>query len=224
MRLGPTGHVDGFARANLPPADEWPDLLLDGFDYPEWLNAGVELCDAHVAAGHGERIALIGNGRTRTYRELAEWSNRIARALVEELSRTCPEFATMWSANDVSSYGEGTKHVDHPIAGRLALEYSAFAVDDRFHGKGLGTVLLERLAAAAAAHGLRRFDAMTLPENAAMLDVFHESGFEIRSKSDYGAINVQLSLGATREAVARSDGELLITKPVVSPARSRSGK
>jgi GNAT superfamily N-acetyltransferase len=57
----------------------------------------------------------------------------------------------------------------------------AFAVDDRFHGKGLGTMLLERLAAIAGAHGFKRFEATTLTENAAMLEVFHESGFEIRS-------------------------------------------
>ena len=49
--LGPTGHVDGFARDNLPPAEQWPDLLLNGFDYPEWLNAGVELCDVLVDRG-----------------------------------------------------------------------------------------------------------------------------------------------------------------------------
>src|SRR5262245_48556711 len=82
---------------------------------------------------------------------------------------------------------------------------AAFAVDDRFQGKGLGTVLLERLAAAASAHGLRRFEAITLPENAAMLDVFHESGFEIHSKADFGAVTVQLSLSPTRETVAALD-------------------
>ena len=31
----------------------------------------------------GDRIALIGNGRQRTYKELADWSNRLAHALVE---------------------------------------------------------------------------------------------------------------------------------------------
>jgi acetate---CoA ligase (ADP-forming) len=82
---------------------------------------------------------------------------------------------------------------------------AAFAVDDRFQGKGLGTVLLERLAAVAAAHGLTRFDAITLPENKAMLDVFFESGFEIRSKSEYGSINVELSLSPTRQTVAALD-------------------
>jgi acetate---CoA ligase (ADP-forming) len=84
----------------------------------------------------------------------------------------------------------------------------AFAVDDRFHGKGLGTMLLERLAAIAGAHGFRRFDAMTLTDNAAMLEVFHESGFEIRSKSDRGCVNVQLSIdptGASVNAAERRD-------------------
>jgi 2-aminobenzoate-CoA ligase len=38
--LGPSGmHIDSFTRDNLPPADQWPDLLLEGFDYPDRLNA-----------------------------------------------------------------------------------------------------------------------------------------------------------------------------------------
>ncbi len=49
--------------------------------------------------------------------------------LVDELCRESAEFQTIWGANDVSTYGEGTKHILHPIAGPLALEYSAFAVD-----------------------------------------------------------------------------------------------
>lgn len=48
---------------------------------------------------------------------------------------------------------------------------AAFAVDDRFQGKGLGTILLERLATIAVANGFDRFEAMTLTENTAMLEV-----------------------------------------------------
>jgi len=83
--LGPSGHVDDFARRNLPPSEQWPDLLLDRpeFQYPEYLNAAVELTDRIVERGWGDRIALIGNGRQRTYKELADWSNRLAHALVE---------------------------------------------------------------------------------------------------------------------------------------------
>ncbi len=84
MKLGPTGHVDTFARDNLPPPDQWPDFLLEGHAYPEWLNVGVELTDAMVKKGFGDHVALIGNGRQRTYKELADWTNRLAHALVED--------------------------------------------------------------------------------------------------------------------------------------------
>ena len=83
--LGPTAHVDTFARDGLPKQEDWPDFLLDGFDYPEYLNVAVELTDAQVDKGFGDNIALIGNGRQRTYKELADWTNRLARTLVEDL-------------------------------------------------------------------------------------------------------------------------------------------
>ena len=82
--LGSTAHVDTFARDNLPPVVLWPEFVLDEFTYPDHLNAAVELTDVQVAAGHGDRIALIGNGRQRTYKELTDWTNRLARALVED--------------------------------------------------------------------------------------------------------------------------------------------
>lgn len=84
MMLGPTGHSDTFTRDRLPAPGDWPEIRLAGFDYPDWLNAGVELTDAMVAKGFGDNTALIGNGRSRTYKELTDWSNRIAHALVEE--------------------------------------------------------------------------------------------------------------------------------------------
>src|ERR1035438_3464352 len=83
--LGPSGHVDDFARRNLPPFEQWPELLLDRpeFRHPEYLNAAVELTDRIVEKGLGDQVALIGNGRQRTYKELTDWSNRLAHALVE---------------------------------------------------------------------------------------------------------------------------------------------
>jgi 2-aminobenzoate-CoA ligase len=85
--LGPSGHVDTFSRDRLPPRDQWPDLLLDRpeFQYPEYLNVAVELTDRMVEKGFGDRVALIGNGRRRTYKELTDWSNKLAHALVNDL-------------------------------------------------------------------------------------------------------------------------------------------
>ena len=82
--LGPSGHVDTFTRDRLPPADQWPDFRLAGFDYPDHLNAAVELTDRMVERGFGDHTALIGNGRIRTYKELSDWTSRIAHALVSD--------------------------------------------------------------------------------------------------------------------------------------------
>lgn len=83
--LGPTAHTDTFARDNLPPEDQWPEFQLDGFGYPDHINVGVELTDKMVEKGFGDYTALIGNGRRRTYKELSDWTNRLAHALVEDL-------------------------------------------------------------------------------------------------------------------------------------------
>jgi 2-aminobenzoate-CoA ligase len=83
--LRPSSHEDSFSRDQLPAPGSWPDLLLDRFSYPDRLNAGVELTDTMVARGFGDRVALIGNGRRRTYKELADWTNRLAHALVDDL-------------------------------------------------------------------------------------------------------------------------------------------
>jgi acetyl coenzyme A synthetase (ADP forming)-like protein len=70
----------------------------------------------------------------------------------------------------------------------------AFAVDDRFQGKGIATSMLERLALIAAEHGFRWFQATTLFENQQMIEVFRDSGFEVRSKSGQGVIDVRLTV------------------------------
>jgi 2-aminobenzoate-CoA ligase len=82
--LGPTAHTDTFARDKLPPPEQWPNLLPGGFEYPGRLNAAVELTDRMVDRGFADHVALIGNGRRRTYKELADWTDRIAHALTEE--------------------------------------------------------------------------------------------------------------------------------------------
>ena len=82
--LGPTAHIDGFARDNLPPEAEQPVFNLSAFPYPDMMNAAVELTDRMVEKGFGDHVALIGQGRARTYAELADWTSRIARALVED--------------------------------------------------------------------------------------------------------------------------------------------
>ncbi|HEX9564801.1 MAG TPA: AMP-binding protein [Gemmatimonadaceae bacterium] len=89
--LYPSGHVDGFARANLPPFEQWPVLRLSGpYAVPPRLNAAVELLDRAVAEGHGARIALVSAGDSGkwsgvTYAELHDQVDHLAHVLVSEM-------------------------------------------------------------------------------------------------------------------------------------------
>jgi 2-aminobenzoate-CoA ligase len=69
LSLGPTAHVDTFTRDHLPPAHQWPDLLLDRpeFQYPEYVNAAVELPNGWWRKGSA--IMLRHRNGRRTYKE-----------------------------------------------------------------------------------------------------------------------------------------------------------
>lgn len=79
------------------------------------------------------------------------------------------------------------------------------AVADTYQGRGIGTLLLERLAVIAAANGICHFWAMTSFENQQMLEVFRASGFACRTRTEQGAVEVDLTLAPTEASVANSE-------------------
>jgi 2-aminobenzoate-CoA ligase len=86
--MQPSAHVDSFARDNLPPRAQWPDMIfaLPELHYPERLNCAVDFIDRHIAEGRGERLAVCAPDGTRwTYTALAAQVNRIANVLTGEL-------------------------------------------------------------------------------------------------------------------------------------------
>lgn len=89
-------------------------------------------CDPHVRAAQfdWDGVARFVVAAFRADAARAGAGTAVAD-LVDELCRRSPEFAAMWGEHDVRSYGEGLKRLRHPIAGLIAFEYSAFAVDGR---------------------------------------------------------------------------------------------
>jgi 2-aminobenzoate-CoA ligase len=85
--MAQTAHVDTFARDNLPPRDQWPEMLFDlpELHYPERLNGAAELLDKNVLLGAGGRPAILTPNGSLTYAQLQEKTNSIARVLVEDL-------------------------------------------------------------------------------------------------------------------------------------------
>jgi len=73
---------DSFVRDRLPPADQLPEFQL--LDYPERLNAAAEL----LKGGKPDDLAVVNAHGRWTYRDLDDFSGRIARLLVEEKGLT----------------------------------------------------------------------------------------------------------------------------------------
>lgn len=73
----------------------------------------------------------------------------------------------------------------------------AFVVADAHQGRGIGSVLLEHLAAAARESGVRRFEALVLAQNTAMLRVFRDAGYELTRQLAYGEVSLEVAVDAT---------------------------
>ncbi|WP_250257706.1 GNAT family N-acetyltransferase [Dermabacter sp. Marseille-Q3180] len=89
----------------------------------------------------------------------------------------------------------------------------ACVVSDRLHGQGIGTILIERLAAIARSVGIETFTADVLADNDAMFRVLERTGVELeRGKIEEGAVALSWStvptpatLAAQRERVRRAE-------------------
>ncbi|MER2133861.1 MAG: GNAT family N-acetyltransferase [Arthrobacter sp.] len=108
----------------------------------------------------------------------------------------------------------------------------AFNISDDHQGRGIGSILLEHLAAAARENGIRRFSAEVLPENRKMLSVFADAGYEVRRAFDDGVIALDFDIDPTEKsravmesrehrAEARSVADLLAPSSIAVIGASR---
>jgi acyl-CoA synthetase (NDP forming)/RimJ/RimL family protein N-acetyltransferase len=88
----------------------------------------------------------------------------------------------------------------------------AFFIDDDHHGRGMATVLLEYLAAAAREAGITGFTASVLPQNRKMLGVFTQAGFTASSRFEEGVIEVTLDIEPTPEAQAAIEARAAVAE------------
>jgi GNAT superfamily N-acetyltransferase len=70
----------------------------------------------------------------------------------------------------------------------------ALAVTDAWQGRGVGTILLQRLTDRAREEGIARFSAEVLAENATMLHMVRELGSVQQTDSRHGAVQVEVEL------------------------------
>jgi acyl-CoA synthetase (NDP forming)/GNAT superfamily N-acetyltransferase len=70
----------------------------------------------------------------------------------------------------------------------------AFAVTDRMHGRGLGTLLLEHLVSGAVQRGVTTFTASVLLDNAEMQKVFVNAGLSVQRHLEAGVLEFTCAL------------------------------
>ncbi|MDT8914244.1 GNAT family N-acetyltransferase [Amycolatopsis sp. PS_44_ISF1] len=185
--------------------------MRDPFDYPRDWEADVVLSDGGtvhlrpvVPSDADGLVALHGrlSERTRYFRYFGAYPRIPPRDLVrfstvDHHDRVA--FAALLG-DDIVAVGRYERLDQGPSA------EVAFLVDDRHQGRGLGSILLEHLAAAASESGLRRFVAEVLSENAAMVRVFRDAGYQVSRAIEEGVLHLEFDIDPTEEslAVARS--------------------
>src|SRR6188768_4212434 len=100
--MAQSGHVDTFARDNLPPREQWPEFKfgLPELQYPERLNCVTHWVDRWVEDGQGAQPCLLSPAEELTYAQLNERVNRIANVLVRDLGMVSGNRVLLRAANN----------------------------------------------------------------------------------------------------------------------------
>ncbi|TDP92037.1 bifunctional GNAT family N-acetyltransferase/acetate--CoA ligase family protein [Labedaea rhizosphaerae] len=178
----------------------------DPYDYPRAWEADVVLSDGGtvhmrpITPGDADALlALHGrlSERTRYLRYFGPYPTLPAKDL-ERFSTMDHHDRVAFAAllgGDIIAVGRYER-----IDGGDSAEV-AFLVEDAHQGRGLGSILLEHLAAAARERGLRRFVAEVLAENGKMVRVFRDAGYQVSRAYEEGVIHLEFDIDPTEESV-----------------------
>jgi acetate---CoA ligase (ADP-forming) len=188
---------------------------------------------------HREADVVLHDGSTVRLRPIRDGDEEPLRAFLEGLSDESRAFRFFSGAVDLERAAEVLAEVDYRdryglVATRGAEERVvghgvyigegggraevAFAIDEGMQGRGLGTILLAHLAEVAHESGIATFTAEVLPQNHRMIEVFHESGFPTRTRSEPGVLLVELPTSFSPQSVARfEDRDRIAARAAVKP-------
>ncbi len=171
------------ATADLPSA---PDSTLEGSAASELvvLRDGSSITIRRGRAKDEPALRSFLAGLCLEARRLRFFSGAVDIAYAAHLSAAADERHVGLIAHDAAGVIVGHAMYVQLEQQREGAEV-AVAVADHLHDRGLGTILIERLAAIAEQRGITHFVAEVLAENRAMLDVFRE-GFDARVVRDAG--------------------------------------
>jgi RimJ/RimL family protein N-acetyltransferase len=174
-----------------PGSQESDVVLRDG--------STVHVCPAKPADAPAVRLLLNGlSARSRWLRFFSAFPN-LAKAArwATEIDNGGRYGLVATTERDGRMVGHAglERASDRPERAEVALE-----IADAMQGKGLGTVLLCRLAEAANELGIQVLDAEVLPENRQMIRVFRDCGYPVKVHSFPGVELVELRTSRAAKA------------------------
>jgi acetate---CoA ligase (ADP-forming) len=176
--------------------------------YPPGLEVDVALRDGSIA--HIRPIRTDDEQSLLAFLHELSDSDRRMRffSLGNDLSRTARDEADVdyvHSFGLLATAGSSERIVGHalyaPVSGGRA--EVAFAIAADYQGRGLATLLLGQLADTAAVNGIHTFEAVVLPDNRRMLDVFRESGFPVTTRYEWNTVEAEFPTSLTPDVLAR---------------------
>ncbi|MEU4764396.1 GNAT family N-acetyltransferase [Actinosynnema sp. NPDC023794] len=179
---------------------------MDPFDYPRHWEADVVLSDGGtvhlrpITPDDAEKLlAFHGrlSERTRYYRYFGPYP-RMPKRDLERFSTVDHADRVAFTAllgDDIVAVGRYDR-----LGGTGSAEV-AFVVEDAHQGRGLGSILLEHLAAAARERGLSRFTAEVLAENGQMVRIFRDAGYGVSRAFEEGVVHLEFDIDPTEESV-----------------------
>ena len=183
----------------------------DPFDYPRSWEADVVLSDGGtvhlrpVVPDDADNLVALHSRlseRSRYFRYFGAYPRIPARDLVRFSTVDHHDRVAFVAllGDDIVAVGRYERIDGGPTA------EVAFVVDDAHQGRGLGSILLEHLAAAASEVGVPRFVAEVLAENSPMVRVFRDAGYQVSRAIEEGVLHLEFDIDPTEEslAVARS--------------------
>jgi len=171
------------------------------------------LGDSGSSAIHGEGDVVLGDGGTVHVRALRADDNARLTRLFEQLSDEAVYFRFLSPmrrsrAEPLELHRlDGTNHVglvalvgDEIVAvaryDRISTTDAEVALEvaDAQHGRGIGTLLLQQLAAVARTHGIRTLSAVALPANALLFKMLADTGWPLERHFDAGVVRLRVPI------------------------------
>ncbi|KQN86443.1 bifunctional acetate--CoA ligase family protein/GNAT family N-acetyltransferase [Arthrobacter sp. Leaf69] len=212
------------------------DQPVDGV-YPEYWEADVVLRDGgtahlrpiHPADADAVQAFHVGQSQKSIYMRFFAFKSKLSSKELKRFTEVDYKdrvALVITIGGEIMGIGRYDR-LDDPAEAEVA-----FNIADAHQGRGIGSILLEHLAAAARENGIRKFSAEVLPENRKMLMVFSDAGYDVKRHFDDGVVSLEFNIDPTdksravmesreHRAEARSIQELLAPSSVAVIGASR---